>query len=90
MDKDELRDYINNVVGRFSWKKRFLVIYDQLNPAYAKYYSGSETQALWKTMVLPTYVSIAAMAIAGLSWALNGEQGLQPAPVPLGDAPSGK
>ena len=41
-------------------------------------------------LVLPTYVSIATMAIAGLSWALNGEQGLQPAPVRLGDAPSEK
>ena len=44
--KVELRDYINNVLGRVSWKTRFRVIYDQLNPAYAKYYSGSETQAL--------------------------------------------
>jgi hypothetical protein len=44
--RHRLREYINDVLGRFSWKKRFLVIYDQLNPAYAKYYSGSETQAL--------------------------------------------
>jgi hypothetical protein len=62
----------------------------QLNPAYAKYHSRPEAQVLWKTLALPTYVSIAAMAIAGLSWALNGEQGLQPTPVRLGDAPSGK
>jgi hypothetical protein len=43
-----------------------------------------------KALVLPIYVSIAAIAMAGLPWALNGEQGLQPAPVRLGDAPSGK
>ena len=37
-----LRKYMTNVIGKFSWKKRKLVIYDQLNPAYAKYYTEKE------------------------------------------------
>lgn len=41
-----LRDYILNVIGRMSREKRYLVIYDQLNPAYAKYYTGAEARHL--------------------------------------------
>lgn len=41
-----LRDYILNVVGRFSRSKRYLVVYDQLRPAYAKYYSEAEARML--------------------------------------------
>ena len=32
-----LADYMQNVIGRFSRHKRYLVIYDQLKPAYAKF-----------------------------------------------------
>jgi SAM-dependent methyltransferase len=41
-----LRDYVLNVVGRFPRRKRYLVIYDQLKPAYAKYYTQAEARAL--------------------------------------------
>ena len=41
-----LRDYIMNVVGRFPRSKRYLVVYDQLRPAYAKYYSEQEARSL--------------------------------------------
>ena len=41
-----LGDYVRNVVGRFSRSKRYLVIYDQLRPAFAKYYSQAEARAL--------------------------------------------
>jgi SAM-dependent methyltransferase len=41
-----LSDYMQNVIGRFSRAKRYLVIYDQLKPAYAKYYGESEVRAL--------------------------------------------
>jgi len=41
-----LRDYMLNVFGKFSQAKRYLVVYDQLNPAYAKYYSEAEARAL--------------------------------------------
>jgi SAM-dependent methyltransferase len=41
-----MRDYSLNVIGKFSRDKRYLVIYDQLNPAYAKYYRQDEARAL--------------------------------------------
>jgi SAM-dependent methyltransferase len=41
-----LRDYVLNVVGRFPRSKRYLVVYDQLRPAYAKYYSQQEARSL--------------------------------------------
>ncbi|KJS15106.1 MAG: hypothetical protein VR78_09225 [Hoeflea sp. BRH_c9] len=41
-----LRRYMTEVIGRFSPEKRFLVIYDQLKPAYAKYYREHEARRL--------------------------------------------
>jgi SAM-dependent methyltransferase len=41
-----LRGYAQNVLAKLSRDKRRLVIYDQLNPAYAKYYTRAEAQAL--------------------------------------------
>ena len=41
-----LRGYMTNVLAKLSRDKRRLVIYDQLNPAYAKYYRRGEAQAL--------------------------------------------
>ena len=41
-----LSDYMKNVIGKFSRRKRYLVIYDQLKPAYAKYYREAEVRSL--------------------------------------------
>ncbi len=41
-----LRDYMVDILGKLDWDKRRLVIYDQLNPHYAKYYSGEEARRL--------------------------------------------
>jgi SAM-dependent methyltransferase len=41
-----LRDYLVNVLGRMTRDKRVLVIYDQLNPNHATYYTGSEAHRL--------------------------------------------
>lgn len=41
-----LRGYMTNVIGHFTTQKRYLVIYDQLKPAYAKYYRQAEARAL--------------------------------------------
>ena len=41
-----LADYMRNVIGRFSRRKRYLVIYDQLKPAYATYYTEKEVRSL--------------------------------------------
>lgn len=41
-----LRGYMREVIGKFSWSKRYLVIYDQLNPTVARYYRKAEAEAL--------------------------------------------
>jgi SAM-dependent methyltransferase len=41
-----LRDYLNNNLAKFSRDKRFLVVYDQLNPAFARYYRQDEARRL--------------------------------------------
>jgi len=41
-----MRGYISNVFARFSRRNRFLVIYDQLNPEVAKYYSRTEAREM--------------------------------------------
>lgn len=41
-----LSDYMVNVIGKMSPDKQRLVIYDQLNPAYAKYYTSAEAKQL--------------------------------------------
>lgn len=41
-----MRDYVRNVYAKLAADKRRLVIYDQLNPAYAKYYRQDEACAL--------------------------------------------
>ena len=42
-----MRDYMLNVVGRMAPDKRRLIIFDQLNPGYAKYYTRAEAEALF-------------------------------------------
>jgi SAM-dependent methyltransferase len=37
-----MRAYVTNIFGRFDRHTRFLAVYDQLNPTYAKYYARSE------------------------------------------------
>lgn len=41
-----LRGYLLNVFGKCGWEKRKYIIFDQLNPAYAKYYKHDELNAL--------------------------------------------
>jgi SAM-dependent methyltransferase len=41
-----LRHYARHVLAKLTRDKRRLVIYDQLNPAYAKYYTQAEARAL--------------------------------------------
>jgi SAM-dependent methyltransferase len=37
-----MRAYVINIFGRFDRHTRFLAVYDQLNPTYARYYTRSE------------------------------------------------
>lgn len=41
-----MRSYVLEVFAKLARDKRYLVIYDQLNPAYAKYYTREEAQRL--------------------------------------------
>jgi hypothetical protein len=59
-----LSDYVTNVVGQFSRSKRYLVVYDQLKPAYAKYYIEAEALFLHQT-AFPMFYCIFAMDTAG-------------------------
>jgi hypothetical protein len=64
-----LRDYLVNVLGRMSREKRFLVIYDQLKPAYAKYYTGVEAQALLRRA---GFTDVRGYHRRGYSWTVIG------------------
>lgn len=44
--KVPLWNYLRNVLSRMSGADRRLIIYDQLNPAWARYYTGDEARAL--------------------------------------------
>jgi SAM-dependent methyltransferase len=65
-----LRQYALNVVGRFSRRARFLTIYDQLNPAYAKYYTRGEAEALLSTA---GFVDVQLFHRHGYSWTVVGK-----------------
>lgn len=66
-----LRDYMTEVIGRFSWSKRFLVIYDQLNPAVARYYSRSQAESLLGEQ---GFTDIQLHHRHGYSWTVIGEK----------------
>jgi SAM-dependent methyltransferase len=64
-----LRGYMNNVIGHFSSDKRYLVIYDQLKPAYAKYYRCKEARELLEKA---GFVNVQLHHRHGYSWTVLG------------------
>ena len=66
-----LRDYINNVWWPFSGKKRRLVIYDQLNPTYAKYYKRHEALELLERS---GFTKVEVNHRLGYSWCVRGKK----------------
>lgn len=66
-----LRDYCLNVIGRMTRQKRYLVIYDQLKPAYAKYYKEDEARLLLSTA---GFVDIRLYHRRGYSWSVVGKR----------------
>jgi SAM-dependent methyltransferase len=72
-----LADYMRSIIAPLPGDKRRLVIYDQLNPAYAKYYSRKEAEAL---MAVAPF-QIAVHHRRGYSWVVIGEK---PGRVPNG------
>jgi len=66
-----LHRYMQQVIGKFDWKKRSLVIFDQLNPAYAKYYDYDEAFSLMKA---GGFANIQLHHRHGYSWTVIGEK----------------
>jgi SAM-dependent methyltransferase len=64
-----LNDYMTNVIGKMSPDKQRLVIYDQLNPAYAKYYTRTEAEQLLQRA---GFKNVMAYHRRGYSWTVVG------------------
>ena len=61
--------HLRNVMARMSWRQRSLVIFDQLNPSYAKYYRRSEAEALLRDA---GFADVRSHHRHGYSWAVRG------------------
>lgn len=63
-----LSDYLTNVLGQLPGDKRRLVIYDQIKPRYAKYYTQAEALALMSSAPF----DVAVYSRRGFSWVVIG------------------
>lgn len=66
-----MADYMRGHLGKLSKEARRLTIYDQLNPAYAKYYSEAEARSLLETA---GFVNVRLHHRHGYSWTVVGEK----------------
>jgi SAM-dependent methyltransferase len=66
-----LRGYMRRVIARLSFTKRYLVVYDQLNPAYARYYTRDEAHAL---LANAGFTDVRLYHRHGYSWAVTGRK----------------
>ena len=64
-----MRNYMKNVVGKWTPEVRKVTIYDQLNPAYAKYYSRKDAIALLEG---EGFTNVQAYHRHGYSWTVIG------------------
>lgn len=64
-----MRDYIANHLGKMSRDKRYLTIYDQLNPTYAKYYTRDEALDLLRRA---GFADVQVHHRHGYSWTIIG------------------
>lgn len=64
-----MRRYMTGHLGRLSRSKRVLTIYDQLNPAYAKYYTRDEALDLLRS---GGFSDVQALHRHGYSWTVVG------------------
>jgi hypothetical protein len=64
-----LRGYMLSVFEKMSPEKRKLIIYDQLNPAYAKYYTRREAETL---LIDGKFKNVRAHHRHGYSWTVIG------------------
>jgi SAM-dependent methyltransferase len=72
-----LRGYMRNVMAKLQPGHRRLTIYDQLNPAYAKYYTRDEAERL---LSQAGFVDIQVHHRHGYSWSLVGTKPASPMP----------
>ncbi len=68
-----LRGYMLSVLERMSPEKRRLIIYDQLNPSYAKYYTRNEAQ---KLLLDGNFENVRVHHRHGYSWTVIGTKPL--------------
>jgi SAM-dependent methyltransferase len=66
-----MRKYMREVLGRLPRRVRELTIYDQLNPAYVKYYTRTEAEGLLKRA---GFVEVRAWHRHGYSWSVTGRR----------------
>lgn len=66
-----MRNYMIDVLARFPRSVRKLTIYDQLNPAYAKYYSKGEAESLLKRA---GFSAVSVWHRHGYSWSVVGQK----------------
>ena len=66
-----MHEYMINVVGKWTPHIRFVTIYDQLNPAYAKYYTRDEVLALMENA---GFRNLAIFHRHKYSWTVIGEK----------------
>jgi SAM-dependent methyltransferase len=65
-----MRDYMTGVLAKLSWKARKVVIFDQLNPSYAKYYTEAEARALMEQ----ANFEVSCYHRRGFSWVVIGRK----------------
>lgn len=69
-----MRSYMRGVLAKFTRPVRRLTIYDQLNPAYAKYYTRAEAEALLSD---GGFADIQLYHRHGYSWTVSGIKSAQ-------------
>jgi SAM-dependent methyltransferase len=67
-----MRSYMVDVIGKMAPDKRRLIIFDQLNPAYAKYYTRNEAEKLFSDA---GFSDICLYHRHGYSWTIIGTNG---------------
>jgi SAM-dependent methyltransferase len=75
--------YMTSVISRLTWEKRYLTVYDQLNPTYARYYRREEALNLFESN---GFTDVRLHHRHGYSWAIVGSRpprGISPAGEPL-------
>ena len=65
-----LKNYWINVFNKYGWEKRKDVIFDQLNPAYAKYYKKDEIE---KELIDAGFSNLKIHHRHNYSWTVVGE-----------------